>query len=285
MAAASQGRQFLAAAVQLRSTADQPNNLARTEALVRRAAGYGAKLICTPENTPFLGPAFHKVELAEAVERGNSLFDLFSSLSKELGVYLLCGSLSERYHLPSGEVSDSKCYNTSVLFGPKGEKLAHYRKIHLFDVDVPNGPSLKESNLIEPGSDVVVCDTELGRIGLSVCYDLRFPELYARLVNLGAEIIVVPAAFTSVTGKDHWHPLLTARAIETQSFVIASAQWGTHDEKGLRQSYGHSLIVDPWGCPLADAGEGEGLALAEIKMERLEQVRAAIPVQSHRRLC
>jgi predicted amidohydrolase len=208
----------------------------------------------------------------------------FSQLAAELQIHLLLGSMTESLRLPDGSTSTEKCYNTSVLFGPGGELLAKYRKIHLFDVAVPNGPNFKESSFIEPGEEVVVCETSLGTIGLSICYDLRFPELYLQLVRRGAQLICVPSAFTAVTGKDHWKPLLQSRAIETQSWVLAPAQWGVHDDKGARQSYGHSLIVDPWGCIVADKGELEGICFAEIDLDRVESVRASIPVQAHRRL-
>jgi predicted amidohydrolase len=159
-----------------------------------------------------------------------------------------------------------------------------YRKIHLFDVDVPGGLTINESDTVAPGETVVVADTALGRIGMSICYDLRFPELYRALVDKGADVLAVPSAFTLTTGKDHWHCLLRARAIETQCWLLAPAQWGTHDEEGKRQSYGHSLIVDPWGTVVADKGHGVGLAFAEIDFERTAAVRQSIPLRNHRRL-
>ena len=162
--------------------------------------------------------------------------------------------------------------------------MARYRKIHLFDIDLPGGPTFRESAHIAPGDDVVAVPTPLGVIGLSICYDLRFPELYRKLVDAGAEILTVPSAFTLQTGKDHWHPLLRARAIECQSWVLAPAQEGRHDDQGLRHSYGHALIADPWGTVVAECGDGEGFCLAEIDLERVRRVRAAIPVEQHRRL-
>jgi predicted amidohydrolase len=179
---------------------------------------------------------------------------------------------------------DRRCWNTSLLFGPGGDLLAHYRKIHLFDVDLADGTSFQESAHIAPGDEVVVAATPLGRIGLSICYDLRFPELYRRLVDAGAEVLAVPSAFTLHTGKDHWHPLLRARAIECQAWVLAPAQQGKHDSAGLRHSYGHALIADPWGTVVAERGEGEGLCIAEIDLEVVRRVRAAMPVAAHRRL-
>ena len=273
---------FLAACVQLRSTDDVEANLATAERLVRRAASYGAKLVATPENTSFLGPQIHNTELAEPID--GPIATRFAKLADELSIHLLVGSIAEQKRNEDGSVDPSRCFNTSLLFGPNGDRLAVYRKIHLFDVDVPGGVTIRESDSIAPGEDIVVAETELGRIGMSICYDLRFPELYRALVDRGADIIAIPSAFTLTTGKDHWHPLMRARAIETQCWVLAPAQWGTHDREGKRKSYGHSLIVDPWGAVVAERGEGEGLALAEIDLEQSAQVRRAIPVRDHRRI-
>lgn len=273
---------FLAACVQLRNTDDVARNLDTAERLIRRAAERGAALVATPENSDFLGPQFHKVDRAEPLD--GPIATRFAGLAAELGIHLVVGGLAERRLLDDGGVDRQRCHNTSILFGPKGDRLAVYRKIHLFDVDIPGSVTLQESAAIAPGSEVVVAETPLGRIGLSICYDLRFPELYRALVDRGAEIILVPSAFTATTGKDHWHPLLRARAIETQTWVLAPAQWGTHDEAGKRQSYGHSLIIDPWGIVVADGGHGEGLCFAEIDLERVAAVRRSIPVCGHRRL-
>lgn len=273
---------FLAACVQLRSGPDVEANLAETERLVRRAASYGAKLVATPENTSYLGPQFHKVELAEPID--GPIATRFAKLADELSIHLLVGSIAERRVLPDGSVDRARCFNTSLLFGPNGDRLAVYRKIHLFDVDVPGGVTIRESDSIAAGDEVVVAETALGTIGMSICYDLRFPELYRALRDRGADIVAIPSAFTLATGKDHWHPLMRARAIETQCWVIAPAQWGQHDVEGKRVSYGHSLIVDPWGAVVAEKGEGVGLCLAEIDLERVAQVRRAIPVCDHRRL-
>jgi deaminated glutathione amidase len=273
---------FLAACVQMRATTDVQENLATVERHARRAAKMGAALVATPENTSFLGPQFHKIEVAEPLDGpvGTRLGDL----AGELGIHLLVGSIPEKRILPDGSADPKRAYNTSVLYGPDGKRLAVYRKIHLFDVDVPGGLTIKESDTIAPGDDVVVAETVLGKIGMSVCYDLRFPELYRALADRGADILTVPSAFTLTTGKDHWHALLRTRAIETQCWLLAPAQWGMHDDKGARQSYGHSLIVDAWGVAVADKGHGEGLALAEIDLERNAAVRKSIPVRSHRRL-
>lgn len=282
------GRKFIAACVQLCSGADQADNIRRASEMIRRAAGYGALLVCTPENTPFLGPSYHKIDMGEFTEGpsvgAGSIVKVFSELAAELRIHLVLGSMTEAVELADGSKSRDKCYNTSVLFGPGGEMLAKYRKIHLFDVAVKNGPTFKESSFILPGEELVTCATEVGNLGLSICYDLRFAEMYTNLVRKGANVICVPSAFTAMTGKDHWRPLLQARAIETQCWVLAPGQWGVHDEKGTRQSYGHSMIIDPWGCVVAEKGDGEGLALAEIDLDRIDDVREGIPVQSHRRL-
>ncbi|MEE2777697.1 MAG: carbon-nitrogen hydrolase family protein [Acidobacteriota bacterium] len=267
---------FLAAVVQLQSGSDEDANLSLSSELIERAAGYGATLVSTPENTNYLGPHKEKVRLAEGLD--GKACTCFAELAAKHGIHLVLGSFNER----SDE--ETRCLNTSVYFGPDGEIRGVYRKIHLFDVDVSKEVCFKESATIQPGKELVVVDDAVGAVGLSVCYDLRFPELYAQLVAKGAQILTVPSAFTLMTGKDHWYPLLCARAIETQSYVLAAAQWGKHDDKGLRQSYGHSVIIDPWGQVIGSAPEGPGLALAEIDLDRVASTRRSMPVESHRRL-
>jgi len=268
---------FLAAVVQLQCTSDTERNLTTAEALIRRAAGYGAKLIATPEATTFLGPHKRKVELAEPVD--GPTHRRLGELAGELGVHLLIGSGAEP---APGE--SRRCYNTSLLFGPDGGLIASYRKMHLFDVDIPGGVRFSESATCAPGDEVVVAETSLATIGMSICYDLRFPEMYRAMCDRGAQILTVPSAFTLMTGKDHWHALLRARAIENQAYVMAPGQWGDHDDKGLRYSYGHSVIIDPWGVVVGECADGVGLALAEIDLERLARVRRAMPMRDHRRL-
>jgi deaminated glutathione amidase len=270
------GSMFLAAAVQLTSTSDQAANWESARSLVERAARQGASFVATPENTNYLGPHEEKARRAEPLDGPTA--SRFAELARRLGIHLLLGSFNERSDDPG------RCWNTSVLFGPDGDILATYRKIHLFDVDVPGGVRFAESDTCRPGGDVVVAETPLGRLGLSICYDLRFPELYRRLVDAGAEVLLAPSAFTLATGKDHWEPLLRARAIETQCWLIAPAQHGRHDDRGLSHTWGHAMIVDPWGLPVATAPDGPGLALAEVDLERVGKVRQAIPVASHRRL-
>lgn len=267
---------FLAAAVQLTSTSDSAANWESARELIERAASRGASFVATPENTNYLGPHTEKVRLAEALD--GETCGRFSELAARLGIHLLLGSFNER-----SEDSD-RCYNTSVLFGPDGERLATYRKIHLFDVDVSDEVRFEESKTVKPGDRPVTVETELGKLGLSICYDLRFPELYLALVGAGAELLTVPSAFTATTGKDHWHVLLRARAIESQCYLVAPAQSGRHDDDGLRESYGHAMIVDPWGQIVGMAADGPGLAFAEIDLERVRWCRKAIPVADHRRL-
>lgn len=275
---------FVAAAVQLTSTSDEAANWQAACHWIERAAGHGARLVLTPENTNYLGPHEEKVRRAEPLDGPTA--GRFAALARGLGIHLLLGSFNERSDEPA------RCHNTSVLFGPDGRVLARYRKLHLFDADIPGGVRFAESATCKPGdphgsgsaAGLVVADTPLGRIGMTICYDMRFPELYRRLADLGADLLAVPSAFTLATGKDHWEPLLRARAIENQCFVLAPAQHGAHDDGGLRESYGHSTIIDPWGLPLATAADGPGLAMAEIDLDRVARVRRAIPVRQHRRL-
>ncbi|MEO7795740.1 MAG: carbon-nitrogen hydrolase family protein [Thermoanaerobaculia bacterium] len=266
----------VAAVCQMRSTADGAANLRQAEELIRAAAAEGATFIATPENTNYLGPHAEKVRLAETLD--GPTCRLFAALAKELKLHLLLGSFNEKSSVKG------RCFNSSVLFEPSGGRLAVYRKIHLFDVDVPDGVSFRESATVEPGSQVVTAEVEFGTVGLSICYDLRFGELYRALIAQGATLLTIPSAFTATTGKAHWEILVRARAIESQAFVLAPGQVGEHGDSGLRESHGHSLIVDPWGRILADVSEGVGIALAEIDLSEIPRVRNAIPIAAHRRL-
>jgi len=268
----------LAAAVQLTCTSDADANWSSARGLIERAAAAGAAFVATPENTSYLGPHQEKVRLAQGLD--GETCSRFAELAATHGIHLLLGSFNERGVEEDGEIR--RCNNTSVLFGPQGDRLAVYRKIHLFDVNVSPEVSFTESATCAPGDETVVVQTTVGKLGLTICYDMRFPELYVRLVGEGAEILTIPSAFTMTTGKDHWYPLLRARAIESQAYVIAPAQSGKHDDNGLRHSYGHSLIIDPWGQVVATASEGPGLALAEIDLDLVAKTRAAMPVADHR---
>jgi len=264
----------LVAAVQMTSTADKAKNVEIATGWIREAARRGAQWIGLPENFAWMGPDAERAAAAEGLD-GPTLTRI-SGLARELEVYLLAGSILET-GAPGGRL-----HNTSVLYGPGGERVAVYRKIHLFDVDIPDGARYRESEAVAPGKDVVTADVGFATVGLSVCYDLRFPELYRQLSRAGATLLTVPAAFTLMTGKDHWEVLLRARAIENQCYLVAPAQWGRHSEK--RVTYGSAMVVDPWGLVVARASEGEGLALAAYDPEALARVRRELPALGHRRL-
>ncbi len=262
------------AAVQLTSGAQKAKNLEAATRLIHQAAEAGCHFVGLPENFSWLGPEAERAENAEALD-GATLSTL-AELARSLKISLLAGSILE-LGAPGGRV-----YNTSVLFGPDGARLGVYRKLHLFDVEVGDGQTYRESAAVAPGTEVVVADSPLGKVGLSVCYDLRFPELYRRHAEAGAVLLTVPAAFTLMTGKDHWEVLLRARAIENQAYVLAPAQQGRHPRDRL--TWGHAMVVDPWGLVTARASEGEGLAMAELDLEYLAKVRRTLPALTHRRL-
>ena len=262
--------------VQMTSTEDVERNLACAERCVGQAAEDGARVVVLPECFAYLGPEDGKLALAEALPGGDPILERMQALARARGVDLVLGGFWER------GASPGKVKNACVHLDAGGAVKAVYRKIHLFDVDLPDGTRLVESDTVEAGSDVVVTDTPFGRLGLSVCYDLRFPELYRRLVDGGAIALAIPAAFTLTTGKDHWHVLLRARAIEAQCYVLAAAQTGHHF--GRRYSYGHALVVDPWGTVLAEHGEGEGAVVARLDPDAVARVRRALPSLAHRRL-
>ncbi len=265
---------FLAAAIQMSAGREKAVNLERAERLIRLAAARGARLVALPEVFNWRGKRSEEAETAESLE-GESL-GLMARLARELEIHLVAGSITER-----GE-GQGKNYNTSVLFDPKGERLAVYRKIHLFDVDLPGRVTIRESDAKASGTEVVCAATSLAPIGLSVCYDLRFPELYRRLAFAGAKIITVPSAFTFPTGEAHWDVLLRARAIENQVYVIAPAQFGPNVH-GFND-YGNTLIADPWGRVLARAADQEGVVVAPIDLDYLERVRRELPALTHARL-
>jgi len=262
------------AAVQLSSSADRARNLAAADRLTRAAAADGASLIVLPEKWTAMGSEEDMRAAAEPLEGGPSV-RWARELARELQIDLLAGSILEL--VPGQE----KLANTSVHVAPSGEIRAVYRKIHMFDVEV-GGRVYRESELEEPGEEIVLSHTAGGQaLGLSVCYDLRFPELYRILAVLGARIIAVPAAFTLATTRDHWEPLLRARAIENQAFVIAANQVGEHP--GGQHSGGRSMVVDPWGVVLAQAADGEGYVLADLDLERQREIRARLPSLANRR--
>ncbi len=265
---------FLAAAIQMTAGFDKPANLARAERLVRLAAVRGANLVALPEVFNWRGKRADQSNSAESLD-GESL-TLMSRLARELQIHLLAGSITET--VPG----EARCYNTSVMLGPDGARIAAYRKIHLFDVELPGRVTARESDAKLSGGDIVAVETALGKIGLSICYDLRFPELYRRLAFSGARTIMIPSAFTAFTGEAHWEPLLRARAIENQAYVIAPAQFGP-SPYGYND-YGNSMIVDPWGRVLARASDQEGVVVAVIDYEYQDRVRRELPALNHARL-
>jgi deaminated glutathione amidase len=262
-------------AVQLSSQADLSQNLERAREQVRRAASRGAELVLLPENFAFFGPEAEKRAVAQPLE-GGVISRALSDMARESSVFVVGGGFPEQ------SVDPERPHNTLLVVGPDGATLGQYRKIHLFDVELGAGGSYSESAATAPGDSVVVVDIAGFKVGLSICYDLRFPELYRALSEQGAEVLLVPAAFTLHTGKDHWHVLLRARAIEAQAFVVAAAQHGQHP--GGRQTYGHSLVVDPWGTVIAEASDGVGLASATLERARLDAVRRSLPSLRHRKL-
>jgi len=265
-------RRFLAAAVQLCATDDKAANFARAARLARTAAERGATLIVLPEVWSWRGPRDQEISAAEPVPGPTT--DRLAALAAELRVYLVGGSVLE------SAAGAAKAFNTCTVFDPRGTLLATYRKIHLFDVDIPGHVSVRESDTRARGAEPVTVATPLGVLGLSVCYDLRFPELYRRLGAGGAEIVCVPSAFTFPTGAHHWEILLRARAIENQVYVVAPNQIG-RGASGV-MDYGHSLIVDPWGTPIARAPNEETVIVAEIDREYLTRVRRELPCLEHR---
>ena len=265
------------AAVQLQSQDDLPENLAHAEKLVSRAARAGAELVVLPENFAYMGNDAGKRAVAEALTDPEAPIQrAVRELARRERVVIVAGGYPEK------SADADRPFNTSFVVDASGELVASYRKIHLFDVDLGPHGSLRESRSTTAGNDVVVTSLNGFGIGLSICYDLRFPELYRSLVDRGAEILTVPSAFTLTTGKDHWHALLRARAIESQCYVVAAAQWGRHPEG--RQTYGHALIADPWGTVIAEASDGTGLAIGTVERAFLADVRKKVPCLTHRRL-
>ena len=265
------------AAIQLQSQDSVAQNLEECRRLVGAARRDGARLVVLPENFAYFGADEAKRSVAEQVpDPAGKIQAALGEMAKSSEVFLVAGGFPEASSEPK------RPFNTALVYGPDGQLLTSYRKIHLFDVALQDGTSLSESSGTTPGEALVSFDIGRFRVGLSICYDLRFPELYRALMSRGANVLLVPAAFTLHTGKDHWHALLRARAIESQAFVVAAAQWGKHPRG--RTTYGHSLVVDPWGTVIAEASDQVGLVSATLDLGYLEQVRAAVPCLSHRRL-
>ena len=267
---------MLAASVQMNSRDNKEENIESAITLIRKSAKRGASLVSLPEQFNFLGPEEKIADNAESIP-GHTI-EILQDEAKSLSMYIACGSILER---PDKDEGLEKFYNTSVLLNPEGDIVAKYRKIHLFDISIKGQKTYLESKNIEPGNKSVIAKTDLGKVGLTICYDLRFPELYRKLTFDGAKIIFVPSAFTLYTGKDHWLPLLRARAIENQVYIIASAQFGKHPPN--KECLGRSLIVDPWGNVIAQAENKVTFALGEIDLDFQEEIREQLPSLNHQR--
>jgi predicted amidohydrolase len=263
---------FKAACVQLRSSDDVQENIKCTTELIRDAKRKGADFVLTPENTTLMAPdGGAKLDRSFSEERDPAL-PAFRTLAEELGIWLLIGSLAIK-------VSGDKTANRSFLINPRGMIAARYDKIHLFDVDLPSGEKYRESNTVAGGHHATLAQTPWGKIGMTICYDVRFPQLYRALAKNDAFALTVPSAFTETTGKAHWHILLRARAIENGAYVLAPAQGGVHANG--RHTYGHSLIIGPWGEVIAEAGMEPGVILADIDPAEAAAARARIPNLQH----
>ena len=262
---------FKVGLVQMTSSDIIADNMAAADRLIREAAAKGADFVLTPEMTTLFDFSTKQMmEKIQSEEKDVSLLH-FAALAKELGIWLLIGSMAVK--------KNQKAANRSFLFSPSGKKVVSYDKIHMFDVDLPGEEKYRESNSYEAGDRAVIADLPWGKVGLSICYDVRFPALYRLLAKAGAVMLTVPAAFTYIPGKDHWHTLLKARAIENASYVFAPAQVGNHSNG--RKTFGHSLIIDPWGHILGDGGAEIGVMVVEIDLELVKKARARIASLSH----
>lgn len=274
MSQADSTKTLRVALVQMCSGRDVARNLSDATALIREAALGGAQYVQTPEVTNLMELERERLFAAAEPENSNAALRHFQALAQELSIWLHLGSLVVK-------VSDTKLANRAFLISPAGEVAARYDKIHMFDVDLPNGEVYRESTNYEPGTQAVVADLPWGKLGFSICYDLRFPYLYRALAHAGASFIAVPAAFTRLTGEAHWLTLLRARAIETQCFVFAAGQGGLHEHG--RETFGHSLIVSPWGQVLAEGGVHPSVIFADVDLGQIEDVRARVPSLRHDR--
>ncbi len=267
--------QLKVGAVQMRSIGDLAANLETCRALVGQAAAAGARLVVLPECFSFLGRGEgDKMQAAEVLDGHGRVLTALAELCRKHGVWIIGGGTPET--VPG---DPKRAYNTAVVVDPVGALVRTYRKVHLFDVDIPGGATLRESDGTVAGTGLEVVDIDGVTVGLSICYDLRFPELYRKLVDQGAQVVVIPAAFTAHTGNAHWHVLMRARAIENQVWIVAPAQWGKHNEK--RESYGHSLIVDPWGTVVAERAEGDGVLVHTLDGDAVAKRRTQMPVRRH----
>ena len=273
---------FTASCIQFTSARDYEPNIRLVSDLIRRARDAGANLVLTPENTGLTEPV-GKLRREKARDEANHpVLAALREVARETGVWLLIGSLAIDLSREPGEIEgERRLANSSYLIDPNGAIVARYDKVHMFDVDLAGGESYRESNAFRPGGQSVLAETPWGILGMTVCYDLRFPHLYRALAQAGADFLAIPSAFTVPTGKAHWHVLMRARAIENGCYVFAPAQWGEHAEG--RRTYGHSLIVDPWGEIVADGGEGVGIFSARIDAAAIAKARRMVPSLKHDR--
>jgi deaminated glutathione amidase len=262
------------ACVQLSSSDDVAANVAAASLLIRQAHRDGAQFVLTPEMTSFMDVRPGALQAKTQSETSHEALEAFQALARELSLWLLIGSMSTL-------VQNGKCANRSFLIAPSGEIAARYDKIHMFDVDIGDGQTYRESDSYQPGRNAVVADLPNARLGMTVCYDVRFGQLFRRLAQAGAEILCVPAAFTKLSGAAHWHVLLRARAIENGAFVMAAGQCGTHPDG--RQTYGHSLIIGPWGEIIAEAGDEPCVIMADLDLGEVAAARGRIPALRHDR--
>ena len=263
---------FRVALLQMETGNDLAANLEAVGSMTREAAANGAAFVLSPEYVLMMVGSGRTMRERALEPGGGPALPQLQSLAKELSIWLLAGSLTLK-------TDDGRIANRSMLISSTGEVIASYDKIHMFDCTLPDGKVIKESSAYSPGGRAVVADTPWGRLGLTVCYDLRFPQLYRSLAKAGARYLTVPSSFQRATGKDHWHPLLQARAIENACFVFAPAMCGEHP--GNRSTYGHSLVVDPWGKILADGGEAPGIVYADVDPARVDKVRGMLPCLEH----
>lgn len=261
------------AAVQLNSGADKARNIADGIALVEQAAARGATFVALPEVWTYMGPSDANRDMAEPIP--GETVERMADVARRERIWLHCGSILERAE------GEPRVFNTSVVLDPDGNIVGRYRKIHLFDIDIDGAVSFQESATVAPGDEIVTVDIGGVTLGLAICYDLRFPELFRLLALQGAEIITLPAAFTQYTGKDHWEVLLRARAIENQVFMVAPAEYGKHP--GGSTTWGRSMIVDPWGTVLATAADGPGVIVSDCDLNTLERIRREVPSLANRR--
>jgi len=255
---------------QLNTRDDKSRNMSQAETQIRKLADEGAELVMLPEHSDFIGPEHKKREQAESIANSSCL-DAMRTLASRLQLYIHIGSFLER--------DEDRVYNTGVVFDPSGEIVARYRKIHLFDVEIPGGRTYLESQVISPGSETTLFTIGDFVFGMATCYDLRFPELFRSLMRQGANVLLLPAAFTRETGEEHWELLLRARAVENQCWVAAAGQWGTAPPN--HDSYGNSMVIDPWGRVITRATDGISTVAADLDLQAVHSVRTTFPAHNH----